>query len=390
MTTELDLLQQLHAAPDLQAAVRSASGNELAVQRQLRNQYDASLVRAALTLDAARRRAEGLLPEAERLWLTPVALEQATHPLVAAHKAARFPPDAPVLDLCSGIGVDTAALARRGPVTAIDHDPAMLQRLLWNLQIWNDSPPDTQAVSAEDVSLADRFIHADPDRRSGRSRPVRRLEQYTPDLTWMQSAVRSASGGAIKIGPASNFMQKFPDCEIELISLHGECREATVWFGELCDGEQFRATVLPAGETICGDPLAAWADSAAEPSRYLLDPNPAVVRSGLIDSVCERLALQRLDSEEEYLTSEEVPQSDFVTAFEMEALLPNNQKQLRQYLRDSPGRYYEIKCRHVPIDAASVARKLPAGGVDSKVIFFLRIQGRTRIAVTRRQSLKTT
>ena len=95
---------------------------------------------------------------------------------------------------------------------------------------------------------------------------------YNPNLAWMQEATRSAAGGAIKIGPASNFIQKFPGCEIELISLRGECREATVWFGEMADCEQFRATVLPTGETICGDPLDAWANVANEPAHICLIP----------------------------------------------------------------------------------------------------------------------
>lgn len=384
MTAELELLRQLRAAPELLESLQTATGSELAIQRQLRDQYDAALVRSALALHAARQRAQDILPHADQLWLTDTGVEQATHPEVAAHKAARFPQDAPVLDLCCGIGCDTAALARRGPVTAVDQDPVMLQRMLSNLQIWNAPRPEVMQADAAALSLEDQLIHADPDRRSGRSRPVRRLEQYVPDLTWMQSATKTAAGGAIKIGPASNFIQKFPGCEIELISLHGECREATVWFGQLAETEQFRATVLPSGETICGDPLDAWADQAAEPRRYVLDPDPAVVRSGLLDGVCERLQLQRLDAEEEYLTADEVPASSFVTAFEVEAVLSGNQKQLRQHLRKSPGQYYEIKCRRVPLDAAALARKLPAGGSDPKVVFFMRVQGKTRIVVARR------
>ena len=79
-----------------------------------------------------------------------------------------------------------------------------------------------------------------------------------------------------------------------------------------------------------------------------------------------------------------MPASSFVTAFEVEAVLSGNQKQLRQYLRKSPGQYYEIKCRRVPLDAAALARKLPAGGSDPKVVFFMRVQGKTRIVVARR------
>ena len=367
-------------------AVGRSTGSEFATQRVLRDIYDADLVRAALSLYEARIRARGVLPNANRLWLTRSGLEQATHPVVAAHKSGRFPEGVPVLDLCCGIGSDAGALARRGPVTVVDNDEAMLQRCEWNLTEWNYGAAQAKLDDVHNVSLTDRLFHMDPDRRCGRSRPVKRLENYTPDLKWMQAASRTAAGGAIKIGPASNFMQKFPGCEIELISLHGECREATIWFGQLAPAEQFRATVLPSGESIAGDPLGTWTNTVAQPGKFLLDPDPAVVRSGLLDLLCDQLKLNRLDAEEEYLTSDEFPKSSFVTAFELIVVLPGNQKQLRQYLRSEPAPYYEIKCRHIGIDAATVIRKLPVGGTQPRVIFFLRIQGKTRIAVAKRIS----
>jgi hypothetical protein len=384
VTSELATLRQLHATPALLTAVASTTGSELAVQRTLRSTWDADLVRAALSLHEARERAGGILPNTEQLWLTGTALEQCTHPIVAEHKAARYPTGISVLDLCCGLGSDAAALARRGPVTVLDHDEAMLQRCVWNMETWGCPASQTMLADAAGVSLTGQLIHADPDRRSGRSRPVKRLEQYVPDLKWMQHATRRAAGGGIKIGSASNFMQKFPGCEIELISLHGECREATVWFGQLAATEQFRATVLPSGETIAGDPLGAWANVATAPGQFLLDPDPAVVRSGMLDGVCERLHLDRLDAEEEYLTSDTLPGSSFVTAFEVIAVLPNNQKRLRQYLRSEPGQYYEIKCRRISVNAAEIAGKLPRGGAHPKVVFFLSVQGKTRIIVAKR------
>lgn len=386
--SELEVLHQLQAAPELLQAIRDSTSSELSTQKTLRSLYNTQLVQAALSLHEVRTRARGVLDNANDLWLTATGLEQATHPYVAAHKAARFPKNIRVLDLCGGIGCDAAALSGRGPVTVFDTDEAMLQRCEWNLNKWGYDIPELRADDALQVAITGQIIHVDPDRRNGRSRPVKRLEMYNPDLAWMQEATRSAAGGAIKIGPASNFIQKFPGCEIELISLRGECREATVWFGEMADCEQFRATVLPTGETICGDPLDAWANVANEPAQYLFDPDPAVVRSGLIDGVCERLELERLDPEEEYLTADRLPESSFVTAFEVEAVLPNNQKQLRKYLRQSPGKYYEVKCRRIPMDAIAVTRKLPTGDGPVRVVFFLRVQGKTRVVIAKRMPIK--
>lgn len=387
---ECRLLLQLRDLPELFAEIAASSAAELQNQRRLRQHFAEDLVRAALSLHAARGLAASLLPAAAQLWLTRVGLEQSTAWDVARHKAQRFAvsdTDAPtpVFDLCCGIGVDATALAQHVPVVAVDHDPAMCLRTLWNAEIWHTRYPvrgQCQDVAQQDWT--DCLVHADPDRRGGRDRPVKRLEQYQPDLGWMQLLTRTARGGAIKLSPAANFMQKFAGCEIELISLQGECREATVWFGSLAGTHAFRATVLPSAETVSADPLSAWAPQAAACDAWIYDPDPAVVRSGLLDVVAEQLELSRLDPEEEYLTGSRVVTSGFVTGFQVETVLPNCVKELRHWLRADPSRYYEVKCRRIPVNAAAVQKQLPSGSAAPRVILFARIAGRARIVVARR------
>ena len=161
--------RRLRDTPELLELVGEESANELALQERLRQRFDDVLVRAALSLAEARRKAEGLLPEASRLWLTRVAVEQATHPAVAAHKAGRFPRDEPVLDLCCGIGSDAAALIRRGPVTVVDRDEAMLQRCLWNLDVWQCAAADSAVADVCELPLENSLVHAGSGQATRRS-----------------------------------------------------------------------------------------------------------------------------------------------------------------------------------------------------------------------------
>lgn len=387
----IELLHQLRQSPELLEELNTASGSELQVQQRLRQDYSPELVRAALALHEARRKAVGKLPEATQLWLTFVGLQQSTAWDVARHKAKRFPVGERVFDLCSGIGVDAAALADRGPVTCIDLSPAMLLRSEWNLQVWqkagclhSQSSVNFQTADVARMDLPDGLLHVDPDRRSGRTHAARRLEQYTPDLDWMQRTVRSGRSGALKIGPASNFMQKFAGCEIELISLHGECREATVWFGDLAGTHSFRATSLPSGESISLDPLDAWCPVADQPAAYLFDPDPAVVRSGLLDAVGEMGQMKRMDKEDEYLTGEAIPASAFVTSYFVEACLPNNLRSVKKHLQKSGSVDYEVKCRRLKVDANRIQKQLPRGSEPVRTVFFLKINGRSRVVIARR------
>ncbi len=384
---ETDLLLRLKATPEIFELLAQCTPAELAGQKKLREQFDTELVRAALSIHEARTKAAGSLPNAEQLWLTRVGLEQSTSWPVAQHKAQRFKDSALVLDLCSGIGVDAGNIAAHTTVLAVDHSPSMCVRSAWNAEAWGHS--ERFETLCGDVSASDwagKIVHLDPDRRADSDRPTKRLEQYQPNLEWMQKLTHSAAGGGIKVGPASNFLQKFPGCEIELISLHGECREATVWFGSLAGEHSFRATVLPTGESMSADPLSAWTNTTPAVGAYFFDPDPAIVRSGLLDVMAEKHQLLRLDAEEEYLTGDQMPQSSFVTGFQVETVLPNSVKGLKQYLRSIASQHYEVKCRRIPTEADAVRRQLPTGSEPPRVIIFARVAGRGAIIVGKRMA----
>ena len=93
----------------------------------------------------------------------------------------------------------------------------------------------------------------------------------------MTQLTKEFRGGAIKTSPASNFGGKFPLAEVELVSLKGECKEATIWFGELAEPGLWRATALPSGESLSGDPLSAVA--SARPARTIPDKSGSRARA---------------------------------------------------------------------------------------------------------------
>jgi hypothetical protein len=294
-----------------------------------------------------------------------------------------------IRDFCCGIGSDAIALAERGEVVAVDNDLACCLRTKWNAEIYGVSRHvRVMCADVETITTRDGLLHIDPDRRPGGGRRVLRIEDVVPGLDYLRRVATEFAGGAIKLSPATNFGGKFPDTEVELISLHGECKEATVWFGELAGEFPFRATVLPEGESVAGHPLDSFAETSRL-GRFLYDPDPAVVRAGLVDLVANRLGLQRLDNAEEYLSSDTAVASPFVSAFEVLAELPNNDREIRRYFREGSFGQVEIKCRHIPIQAESVRRKLELRGDEAAVLVYARLMGKARAIVCRRLALNS-
>ncbi|MBL4886110.1 MAG: hypothetical protein JKY95_16450 [Planctomycetaceae bacterium] len=382
---DLELWQLLRRSPDLLAEIKSATGSDLHIQKQLRKKYPADLVRLGLELVLNRSRAPAKFSRADQLWLTRQALEQATSEQVAAHKTKRFAEyGSPVWDLCSGMGGDAIALAQNCLVHACDLDAVILQLASWNAEVYQVA--DKITFHHQDVNQLDvtgKVIHIDPDQRDVTGRRHLRLEQIQPDLSRLQQMVEDCKAGMIKLSPASNFGGKFPDCEAELLSLRGECKAANIWCGELAQPGLWRATVLPSGETIAGDPLSAWPEMGSIQS-YFYDPDPSLVRSGLVNLFAEQNSIARLDDAEEYLTCDELIESPFVTGFQVVDVLNRNERQLRKYLREHNIGTVEIKCRHVPVDIEKLRRSLPLKGEKSITLVYARVAGKTQVVICQR------
>ena len=383
MNEETELLLQLRQTPEIFDLIETASESELVLQNRLRQEYSDGLVRAALSLVELRIRGRKKFSLADSMWLDRRGLEQSTPEAVARHKAQRF--SGRVSDYCTGIGADAIALAAHCDVIGADINPAACLRAKWNAEVYGvDSRFDIVCADVEQLPSSGGLVHIDPDRRTGRagSRSLR-IEDSVPSLDTLRRIMREFEGGAIKLSPASNFVGKFQDVEIELVSLAGEAKEATIWFGSLATPGMWRATALPAGETLAGDPLSAYADMSAV-GRYVYDPNPAIVRAGLIDLLSSQTELARLDDTEEYLTSDQLVTSAFVQPFEVLAELPNNDRVIRKFFRNANFGQVEIKCRHIPIQIETVRRKLQLDGDEAVVLIFARVAGKARAIVCRR------
>jgi hypothetical protein len=327
-------------------------------------------VHAAIRLRDCRRRGAAKYSRAEAMWLDPTGLEQATAEIVARHKARRFQANR-VVDLCSGIGGDTIALAERCDVIAVDRDQGMCRRLSWNAGVY-EVRDRVQPIVAD----AERFtippgawVHVDPDRRAGglsRARRVRRIEDYQPGLTALKSLCLSAAGCAIKLSPASDFEAHFAGSgyEVELISLEGECKEATVWAGGAVTCRR-RATRLPDGVT--------WTDRDGDSGHdtpillesawsWIYDPDPALTRSGLLNTFATAHSLGRISREVDYLVGPSLVSSPFLAAFEVMDVFPLDLKRLRRELSKREIGRLEIKIRGVEVAPEALRAKLKLNG----------------------------
>jgi hypothetical protein len=133
--------------------------------------------------------------------------------------------------------------------------------------------------------------------------------------------------------------------------------------------------VLPAAETLAADSPAAD-PPPSEPAAYVFDPDPAVIRAGLVGLFADRLGAVPVDHGVAFLTGPEPVRSPFARYFAVEHAAPFHVGKLRDYLREwRVGRVTVMK-RAVELDVNDVTRKLKLNGPGHRVVILTRVLGR--------------
>ena len=315
-----------------------------------------------------RRRAAAKLPGTGDWLFTDEALQQASAAAVAVHRAARLAGRA-VHDVTCSIGTELSAL--RGAATALvgsDIDPVRLAMAQHNL-------PGVALLRADALApvTRDAVVLADPARRSGGRRRFDPAA-YQPALDLLLE-VYVGRDLVVKVAPGIDFekvgLLGFHG-EIEVTSWRSSVREACLWSPGLAEaGVRRRAVILDRGEQITdADPP----DCDVRPAgRWLIDPDGAVVRAGLVRQYAARHGLWQLDPDIAYLSGDELP--DGVRGFEVLETLAYSEKRLRQALAARDCGALEILVRgvrDVQADPDGLRRRLRLRGTQALSVVITR------------------
>lgn len=337
-----------------------------------------------------RRRASAKLADAGEWLFTDDALQQATPTLVARHRATRLAGRA-VHDVTCSIGAELAELARVCPaVIGSDLDEVRLAMARHNLgrsalSVARPSAPagrpGDDAVTARDVLLVkadalspctrDTVIIADPARRADgrRTHDPAKLQPPLPNLL----AAYPGRDLAVKCAPGLDFDGLDWAGEIEVVSLDGSVREACLWSSGLTDsGVTRRATVLSStGHTTTLTDAEPDDIPERAPGEWIIDPDGAIVRAGLVRQYAAKHGLWQLDPRIAYLTGDRVP--DGVRGFRVLDQLDFREKSLRSELRRRDCGALEILVRGVDVDPDQLRRRLKPTGSQPYTLVITRI-----------------
>jgi hypothetical protein len=313
-----------------------------------------------------RRRAAAKFADPSGWLFTDEALQQATAEPVAAHRARRLA-GADVHDATCSIGTELAALVNSASsVVGSDIDPVRLAMARHNVA-------DVDLCRADALRPITRgaVVLVDPARRSGGRRRFDPRD-YTPALDGLLDVYRGRQL-VVKVAPGIDFDELSRlgfRGEIEVTSLAGSVREACLWSVGLAEnGVTRRATMLDTGEGITdAEPDECM---VAPAGRWIVDPDGAVVRAGLVRHYAARHGLWQLDPDIAYLSGDRLP--DNVRGFEVIEELNYSERRLRQALSARDIGAVEILVRGIGVDPDALRARLRLRGSQPVSVVIARI-----------------
>ncbi len=355
------------------------------------------------------------------MW-TDRSLSQASDHWSAQYKAKLFPSHEPVIDACCGAGADLVSLAKRGEVMGIDSDPQMTHLAEDNARAHGYRVKVcTELLSSTWQGEAD-WLSIDPDRRATGKRTTD-ADEFGPTLDDVLTIAQRMRGAIIKLAPSTRISDELLS-KVDALSQRvwlgnqGECRQQLLLTGELMRSPSRRAVLCePATMVrrpgIVSSHLHLIPDQAHDsnpiefeaaanqfnsiscvdvPLRYLFDLHNVLHAAELQSAWAHENNICCLSDDHGYYTSDAPLDSPWAQAFEVLAVLPWDDRQLRKWLRNHCVGTVEVKTRalqdhSISIDANACQRRYSSSEGEPLTLLATRVEGRIRGVIARRVPL---
>ncbi|AHI03445.1 S-adenosylmethionine-dependent methyltransferase [Corynebacterium falsenii DSM 44353] len=342
--------------------------------------------RALVEVALARRSAAAKFSaaRAEQWIMDSDSVQQATPQVVAEFRAAHLLSLGvrDVVDVTCSVGTELAALAAPAAPAARVSVGAGFQRIIGGdldpqrVRMARHNVPDVPTIVMDalhpalstSVLAPGTVVLADPARRTSSGR-VTKLSDLRPRLEDL-AAVYSEQGidTAIKCAPGIDYTEF--DGQVDVVSVDGNVKEACLYTPGLsqCGRRAVMLGVASGQQEIIDDHMPEQ-DKVAEVGKYIVDPDGAVVRAGLVRHYAAKYGLWQLDERIAYLTGPAVPPGR--RGFEVLEQVPF--KHVRKALVARGIGAVEILVRGVDINPDEVRKKWKLKGSEEASVVVTRI-----------------
>ncbi|ERS46533.1 SAM-dependent methyltransferase [Corynebacterium kefirresidentii] len=310
--------------------------------------------RAVMELVTAR--SSGKLPSD---WLMDADSAQQATPVEVAAYRAEFLAEQGV----SSVHDITCSIGTEGLDSPLDYFGSDLDESRVRMARHNLSSTKIFRADALTTTTTADVLLADPARRAG-GRRITRPEDLVPPLPEVVDKHRGKEL-AIKCAPGLDFSEW--NGLVTVASVDGGVKEACLYTPGLGTGR--RAVMIRGHKLDVLDDKETNLPEAGEIGSYLIDPDGAIVRSGLVRHYAAREGLHQIDERIAYLTGERIPEG--TSGFPFIEKVPL--KRLKSVLKSYDAGSLEILVRGVEVDPDQLRKKMKLKGKKPFAVIITRI-----------------
>ena len=327
----------------------------------------------------------------ELLFPAHLSIEQCSSEASAKYKAEQLEGET-FADLTGGLGVDTYYISqhfRQADYVEQQAELCDIARhnfgvLNADVKVWNETAEDYLShCEPKDC------IFVDPARRDEHGHKTVSIADCTPDVGALQDTLlQKAKRVMVKLSPMLDISKALEELhhvkEVHVVAVANECKELDFVLERDYQGEaQFVCVNLltdqPEFRFVQEDERSCICHIADGVSKYLYEPNPALMKAGCFKLLTERYDVLKLHKNSNLYTSERLITDFPGRVFEVEGWAHYNKK-LKQTLLPDVDKA-SIAVRNFPLSVAELRKTLKIGDGDTIYLFATTLKGEERVVI---------
>jgi hypothetical protein len=351
----------------------------------------------ALQQIAGRQKAKEKLSEwyenPDILYPKKVSMEQCSSSQTADYKASLVTGSS-FADLSGGYGVDTIALAQKFE-KGYYVEP---QEELCELFQHNSKAFGINHITVINKTLEESFdqlekvdvMYVDPSRRDVHGRRVVALEDCVPNLLeWKERLLEKCNTLMVKLSPMIDLHQilrQLPEVSVvHVVAVEGECKEVVCLLNEktVTDVQVVAIDLHNNNNTLFNTTLqterSAPLSIATEMGTYLYEPNAAVMKAGIFNSISQRFNVQKLEKNTNLFTSNEMREDFPGRIFRIEAVHEFHPRKTAKELSHLESA--SIAVRNFPLSAEELRKTLKIKDGNAWFLFGCKVWDGRKVVV---------
>ena len=365
----------------------------------------------ALQQIAGRQKAKEKLPEWYAtegiLYPKKVSMEQCSSSQTAEYKASLVEGGS-FADFSGGFGVDTIALARKfAKGHYVEPQEELCELFQHNCKVLDINNVNIVNGTMEDYLAAIGpvdTIYLDPSRRDVHGRKVVALEDCVPNLLeWKERLLEKCNTLMVKLSPMIDLHQtlrQLPEISaVHVVAVEGECKEVicvlirkdvtcnvsttetTIVAVDICNNttdNPFRDAINRVSTTTETERTAPLS-IATEIGTYLYEPNAAVMKAGIFNSISQQFQIQKLEKNTNLFTADELREDFPGRVFRIEAVHEFHPRKIAKELSHLENA--SIAVRNFPLSAEDLRKTLKIKDGNACYLFGCTLSGNKKCVI---------